>query len=70
LGVERVETGREDVRDAAFVDEHSHLRVAHGELAAVLDLHVLHGVTVGEDAIFGFSPLDDINELLRKETHR
>ena len=64
LGVQRVEARAEDVGDAAFVDEHRHLRLAHRELAAVLDLHVLHGIAVREDAVFRFGPVDDVDELL------
>src|SRR5262249_16004546 len=60
---ERVQAGREDVSDAAFVDEDGHLGLANGEFAAVLDLHVLHGVTVGQYAVIRFGPLDDIDEL-------
>ena len=70
LGGERVEAGAEDVGDLAFVDEDGHLRLANRELAAVLDLHVLHGVTVSQYAVLRFGPVDDINELLGKETHR
>ncbi len=69
LRVQRVEAGREDVGDAALIDEDGHLGIANRELAAVLDFHVLHGVTVGQDSIFRFGPLDDIDELLGKETH-
>ena len=67
--LQRVQAGRENVGDAALVDEHRHLGIAHRELAAVLDLHVLHGVTVGQDSVFRFGPLDYIDELLGKETH-
>ena len=67
--VQRVEAGREDVGNAAFIDEDRHLRIANRELAAVLDFHVLHGITVGQDSVFRFGPLDDIDELLGKETH-
>ena len=67
LRVQRVEAGAEDVGDAAFVDERRHLRFANGQLAAVLDLHVLHGIAVGEDAVLRFGPLDDVDELFRKE---
>ena len=70
LRVQRVEAGREDVGDSALVYEHRHLGIANRELAAVLDLHVLHGITVGQDSIFRFGPLDDIDELLGKETHK
>ena len=70
LGVQRVEAGAENVGDLALVDEDGHLGLTHGELAAVLDLHVLHGIAVSQYAVFRFGPLDDINELLGKETHR
>ena len=69
LRVQSVQAGPEDVGDAAFVHEDGHLRIAHRELAAVLDFHVLHGIAVGQDSVFRFGPLDDIDELLGKETH-
>ena len=56
--------GPEDVGDLALVDEGSHLRLAHRELAAVLNLHVLHGIAVGEDAVIRLVPLNDVDELL------
>ena len=64
VGAQRVEAGAEDVGDSAFVDEDRHLRIADGELAAVLNFHVFHGIAVGENAVFRFGPLDDIDELL------
>src|SRR5208282_1849874 len=67
--VQGVEAGSEDVGNAALIDEDGNLGFTHGELAAVLDLHVLHGVTVGQDSVFRFGPLDYIDELLGKETH-
>ena len=64
LRVEGVEARAEDVGHAAFVDEHRHLRLANGQLGAVLDLHVLHGEAVGEDAVLRLRPVDDVDELL------
>ena len=69
LGAERVEARAEDVGDLAFVDEDGHLRIAHRQLAAVLDLHVLHGIAVGQNAVARLGPMDDVDELLGKETH-
>ena len=63
VGVEGVEAGAHDVGDTAFVHEEGHLGIADGELAAVLDLAVLHGVTVREDAILWLGPIDDVDEL-------
>jgi hypothetical protein len=60
---ELVEARSEDVGDAAFVDEGGHLRLSHGELPAIHDLHVLHGIAVGEHAIFRLIPLNDVDEL-------
>jgi hypothetical protein len=62
-----VKPGLEDVAKLAFIDEHGELRLANGELAAVLNLHVLHRETPREYAILGLGPLDDIDELLGKE---
>ena len=59
--------GCEDVGDSAFVHEDRHLRIANRELAAILNLAILHGIAVGKDAVLGFDPLDDINELFGEE---
>ena len=67
-GVEGVQSGPKDVGDLAFVDEGGHLGLADGELPAVLDFHVLHGIAIGEDAVFRFIPLNDVDELLAQET--
>jgi hypothetical protein len=58
-GIEGVQAGAEDVGDLAFVDEGGHLRLAHGELAAVFYLHVPHGIAIGKDAVFRLIPLND-----------
>ena len=63
-GVERVQAGAEDVGDLAFVDEGGHLRLAHGELAAVFYLQVAHGIAIGKNAVIRFIPLNDSDELL------
>jgi hypothetical protein len=65
--VERVKPGAKHVRAAPLVDEHRHLRFAHGELAAVRDLHVLHRVTVGQSVVPILGPMDDFDELLADE---
>ena len=66
-GVEGVQSRPKDVGDFAFVDEGGQLRLAHGELPAVLDFHVLHRIAVGEDSVFGFIPLNDVDELLAEK---
>jgi hypothetical protein len=43
------------------------LRVAHGELRALLDLHVAHREAPGEDLVAVLGPLDDVDELLLDE---
>ena len=70
LRVQRVQPRAKHVGDASFVDEHRHLRFANGELAAVLDLHVLHRIAVGQDAVLRFDPLDDIDELFGEKSRR
>ena len=65
--VQRVQAGAERIGDLAFVDEERHLRFAHRELPAVLDLHVLHGIPIGEHAVAVLRPLDDVDELLLEE---
>ncbi len=62
--VERVQAGAKDVGDLAFVDEGGHLRLAHGELAAVFYLQVAHGIAVGKNAVLRLIPLDDTDKLL------
>jgi hypothetical protein len=69
LRVQGIQTGGEDIGDSALVDEDGQLGIANGELAAVLDFHVLHRVAIGQDSVFRFGPLDNIDELLGKETH-
>ena len=65
---ERVETGSEDIGHAALIDERAHLRLTNGELGAVLNFHVLHGVPPGQYAIAGLHPIDYVNELFLDET--
>ena len=50
-------------------DEDGQLGIANGELTAVLDFHVFHRVAIGQDSVFRLGPLDNIDELLGKETH-
>ncbi len=69
VGAEGIETRPEDIRDAALVHEHRRLGIAHGELAAILDFHVLHGIAVSEHPIAGLGPLDYIDELLGEKAH-
>lgn len=68
--VQRVEARPEDVGDASLVDEHGHLGLAHGELAAVLDLGVGHGIAPNENAGFGLVPLDDVDELFAQKARK
>jgi hypothetical protein len=58
-----VQAGAEYVGNLAFIHEGRQLRFADGQLSAVLDLHVLHGITPGQNPIFRLAPLDDIDEL-------
>ena len=65
-----VQAGAEHVGDLAFVDEHRHLRLAHGERGAVLDLHLRHRETPGQRAVTVLRPLDDVYELFLDEVHQ
>src|SRR5205085_9403253 len=70
--VERVKPRTKLVGDAPFIHEQRHLRIPDRELAAVLDFAVLHGITIGKNAIAWFRPVNDINELFaekRSQTH-
>ncbi len=64
LGAERVKARPKDIGDLAFIYEDSHLRFTNGELAAVLNLHIFHGVSVSQYAVFRLGPLDYIYKLL------
>jgi hypothetical protein len=50
---ELVHAGAEDVGHLAFVDEHRHLALAHGERGAVLDLVAGHREAPGQRAVAG-----------------
>jgi hypothetical protein len=39
------------------------LRIPDGELAAILDFAILHGIAKGQDAVGWLRPIDDINPL-------
>jgi hypothetical protein len=67
VSVEGVKARSEYVGDSAFVDESGHLGFAHGELCAVLYLHIAHGIAIGKDAVFRLIPLDDSDELFGNE---
>src|SRR5207237_5944119 len=54
----------------ALVDEQRGLRLAHGELAALLDLGVAHRETPREDLVAILRPLDDVDELLLEEVEK
>ena len=64
---EGVKSGSKDVGHAALIDERAHLRLTNGELGAVLNFHVLHGVPPGQYAIAGLYPIDYVNELFLDE---
>ena len=68
LGRELVRAGPEYVGDFAFVHKHRHLRFAHNELTAVLNLHILHRKAPRQRAIAVFRPLNDVDKLLLNET--
>ena len=63
MRIQRVEAGPKNVGDAAFVHEDRHLRIAHCEFAAVLNFAILHRIAVGQNAIRGLDPLNNIDEL-------
>ena len=67
LSGERVEPRAEDIGDPAFVDKRSHLTFANGQLGAILDFHVLHGIPGNQNAILGLRVVDDINKLFLQE---
>src|SRR5262249_15002054 len=67
LRVESVQSRVEDVRHAPFVDKGRHLGLAYRQLAAVLYLHVLHGIAIGKDAVGRLGPLDYVDELFLQE---
>ncbi len=67
LRIQRVESGREDVRNFSFIHKKRGLRIADCQFAAVLDFAILHGVAVGQDAFFRLNPFDDIDPLFGDE---
>ena len=48
-------------------DEDGHLRIANGQLPAILDLTILHGVPVCQNAIFRLGVIDNVNELFSEK---
>ena len=54
----------------AFVHKQRHLRFAHGERSAVLNLQIRHGEAPGQRSVRLFSPLNDVNKLLLDEVHQ
>jgi hypothetical protein len=62
--------GTEEVGRLALVHEERGLRVAHGELRALLDLHVAHREAPGEDLVAVLGPLNDVDELLLDEVKK
>ena len=67
LRVQSEQPGAKNIGDSAFIDERSRLRFADGQLAAGLDLLILHGETPGKSILVGFRPLDNIDKLLGNE---
>jgi hypothetical protein len=65
-----VRAGAEHVGHLALVDEQRHLRLAHHQLRAGLDLHVLHRIAPGQRAVAFFRPLQDVDELFLDEIHQ
>src|SRR5438445_13062214 len=47
LRIERVESRAKGVRDFPFIHENGWLRIADGQLAAILYFALLHGIAVG-----------------------
>jgi len=65
--IERVQAGSEDIGDPAFVDERSHLRLAHRQPSAVFNLQIAHRKSIRQNSVFRLIPFDDANELLAKK---
>src|SRR5205807_134032 len=70
LRLDRVLAGPEQIGRLALVHEQRRLGLAHGELGALLDLHVAHGEAPGEDLVALLGPLDDVDELLLDEVKK
>ena len=67
MRVESIQAGAEKIGDAPFIDEKGELRLADGQLAAVLNFAVLHGVAVRKNALLRLDPLDNVNPLFGNE---
>jgi hypothetical protein len=70
---QRIQAGCECIRGFAFVNKKSELRIADRQLPAILNFAVLHGVSIGQNPVFRFHPVDYIDELLGDkiaETHK
>ena len=70
LGGQLVHAGAKHVGHFALVDEHRHLRFAHRQRRAVLDLHLRHREAPGQRAVVVLGPLDDVDELFLDEIHQ
>jgi len=64
-----VHAGAKHVSHLPLVDEHRHLRFAHREHGAVLNLHARHRKAPGQRAVTRLGPLDDVDELFLDEVH-
>ena len=72
LGGELVKSGRELVGNFAFVHKNGKLRVADGKLSPILDLAVLHRISIGKNPIAGLNPVNNVDELFgnkRSQAH-
>ena len=67
LRIQGIESRAKNVRNLPLIHKNRGLRIANGQLAAVLDLAILHGIAIGQDAFFRLNPLDDIDKLLGDE---
>ena len=67
VGRQRVLAGPEQVAELAQIDELHHLRFAHDELRAALDLLVVVRKAVRERVARVIGPLDDLDELAAEE---
>src|SRR6185503_19953113 len=67
LRVECVQARAKDIGYISFIDEHRHLRITDGEFAPILNLAVLHGITVSKNAVSGLDPFNDVDELFGNE---
>jgi len=70
MSIKRVQTWRKRIGDLAFVHKQRHLGVSDRELAAILDLPILHRIAVSENSVAGFDPINNVNELLGQKVSK